>query len=90
MFTKIYHANANNAERLRTELKAMGVKKARVRLIKCGTARLVLNSVEDRDAARDALVLAGALTAGGRPFTDPTTQHSWNTQVEIFVRFDAL
>lgn len=89
MFTKVYHATANNAERLRTELTAMGVKKARVRIIKCGTARLVLNSAEDREAARDALVLAGALTPSGTPFTDPRTEHSWNTQVEIFVRFDA-
>lgn len=89
MFTKIYHATATNTDRLRAELTAMGVKRARVRKIPCGTARLVLNSVEDREAARDALVLAGALTAGGRPFTDPTTQHAWNTQTEIFIRFDA-
>lgn len=89
MITKLYPATKNNAERLRSELAAMGVKKARVRVMKYGAARLVLNSVEDREAARDALVLAGALTGSGTPFTDPRSAHAWNGPVEIFVRFDA-
>ena len=89
MFTRMYRANAENATRLRNALVEMGIKKARVRVMRYGAARLVLNSVSDRDAARDALVLAGALNCTGKPFTDPSTKHSWNGPVEIFVHFDA-
>jgi hypothetical protein len=89
MITKLYAANAENADNLRNALTQMGVKKARVRVMKYGAARLVLNSVEDRDAARDALVLANAVDCTGKPFTDPSTKHAWNGPVEIFVRFTA-
>lgn len=89
MITKLYAANAENAARLRNALTKMGVSKARVRVMRYGAARLVLNSVTDRAAARDALVLAGAVDCTGMPFTDPGTKHSWNGPVEIFVRFAA-
>lgn len=87
MFTKLYAANAKHADNLRNALTEMGVKKARVRIMTHGRARVVLNSVEDRDAARDALVFADATTVGGMPFTNPDSKHAWNGPVEIFVRF---
>lgn len=84
---RLYPATAAKATFLRAELTAMGVKRARVRVMRNGAARLVLNSIEDRDAARDALVMSDACTACGDAFTVPSSRFAWNGPVEIFVRF---
>jgi predicted RNA-binding Zn-ribbon protein involved in translation (DUF1610 family) len=87
MSNVLYPATAAKAEELRSALAAWGVKGARVRRMPSGSMRLVLKSVADRDAARDALVMVNACTACGVAFTVPDSRHAWNGPTEIFVRF---
>lgn len=83
----IYPATAAHAQNLRAELAACGVSGARVRRMPNGRIRLVLASTNDRDAARDALVMTGACNASGVSFVDPSTTNSWNGPTEIFIAF---
>lgn len=83
----LYPATADKASALRSNLFFCGANKARVRVMPNGAARLVLASVTDRDAARDALVLSNACTACGEAFTYPASRSAWNGPTEIFVRF---
>jgi hypothetical protein len=83
----LYPATAEKVADLRSLLTSCGVNGARVRRMANGAARLVLASRDDRDAARDALVLANARTATGCDFTNPDSRFAWNGPVEIFVRF---
>lgn len=87
MTMAIYPCTAEKATSLRANLSICGANNARVRVMRNGSARVVLASVSDRDAARDALVLSSACTATGNSFTSPASTNAWNGPVEIFIRF---
>jgi hypothetical protein len=87
MIQMLYPVTDDKANTLRANLLAAGVNGARVRKCPNGSARLVLASANDRDAARDALVLSNACTGSGKSFADPSSRHAWNGPVEIFIRF---
>ncbi len=87
MIKLLYSVTTEKANLLRDNLAFCGVKSARVRKMPNGVCRLVLNSRDDRDAARDALVMSDACTACGMAFTNPESRFAWNGPVEIFVRF---
>jgi hypothetical protein len=86
-FKILYPVTSEKAEALRANLAAMGARKARVKMCRNGSCRVNIATVEDRAAARDALVLSNVCTAGGDGFTNPDSVHAWNSPVEIFVRF---
>lgn len=83
----LYPATAEKASALRSVLRDVGVKGARIRRMANGALRLVVASASDREAARDALVIVGACTACGKAFTLPGSRFAWNGPNEIFVRF---
>lgn len=83
----MYSVTDEKAKALRDELTNMGVVGARIRKMPNGACRLVLKYREDRDAARDALVMVNACTACGDAFTSPSSRNAWNGYTEIFVRF---
>lgn len=82
-----YNITTAKAEALRTELALSGLTNARVRKMRNGAGRLVIASVDDRDAARDALVMVNACTISGNPFTKPESRFAWNGPTELFFRF---
>jgi hypothetical protein len=83
--TKRYNITAAKADTIRAELTRSGITGARVRRMPNGAARIVLRSVEDRDAARDAFVMADLCSAAATPFTSPKWAHLSNGPVEFFV-----
>lgn len=84
---RLYSITPGKAAALRAGLIALGVRRARVRVMPNGAGRLVLASVGDRGAARDALVLVNASTPSGEPFTSPQSASAWNGPVELFFRY---
>lgn len=77
------------ADLIRAELASCGALKVRVKRNTTGSlrgsARIVINSVDDRVAARDAFVTLDLMTTGCDLFTIPSTRHAWNGPVEITV-----
>lgn len=82
----LHPATAAKVAIVRANLALCGAS-ARVRVMRNGALRVVLASVAEREAARDALVLSDACTASGVSFADADSRFAWNGPVEVFVRF---
>ena len=88
-FIRRFDITNEAANVIRAELAACGAYKCRVKRNTTGSlrgsARVVIDCVENRDKARDAFVMLDLMTTSGDRFTLPSTRHAWNGPVEITV-----